>query len=76
MINVPGDQRISTHAASAAVARKAGLRATDAMYDGERRWALGRRDTSAPAHELGASDISTGAQKVGGVQFTYCATSG
>jgi RimJ/RimL family protein N-acetyltransferase len=30
------------HAASAAVARKAGLRATDAIYDGERRWALGR----------------------------------
>jgi RimJ/RimL family protein N-acetyltransferase len=34
------------HAASAAVARKAGLRATDAIYDGERRWALDRPATS------------------------------
>ncbi|MGH3905400.1 MAG: GNAT family N-acetyltransferase [Pseudonocardiaceae bacterium] len=30
------------HPASAAVARRAGLSATDAIYDGERRWALGR----------------------------------
>jgi len=29
------------HAASAAVARKAGLSATGAIHDGERRWALG-----------------------------------
>ena len=32
------------HAASAEVARRAGLSATDAIYDGERRWALGRPD--------------------------------
>lgn len=32
------------HAASAAVAREAGLSATDAIYDGERRWALGWPD--------------------------------
>jgi RimJ/RimL family protein N-acetyltransferase len=32
------------HAASAAVARRAGLSITDAIYDGERRWALGRPD--------------------------------
>jgi hypothetical protein len=63
------------HAASAAVARKAGLRATDAIYDGERHWALGRRDTSAPAHELGATDTST-AQKVGSVEFTTVVLSG
>jgi len=30
------------HAASAAVAREAGLRATDVIYDGEQRWALGQ----------------------------------